>query len=98
LVLYMWLSFRLPLGFYQAPEAQAMKAEVERGIEWCLEMIREGKKKHIERVMEHEDGEEADKKIEYLTKDAVKQWRREGMTSTAWSNLLEGARRAGGTA
>ncbi|CAE6344806.1 unnamed protein product [Rhizoctonia solani] len=97
LVLYMWLSFRLPLGFYQAPEAQAMKAEVERGIEWCLEMIREGKKKHIERVMEHEDGEEADKKIEYLTKDAVKQWRREGMTSTAWSNLLEGARRAGGT-
>ncbi|KAH7340101.1 P-loop containing nucleoside triphosphate hydrolase protein [Rhizoctonia solani] len=35
LVLYMWLSFRLPLGFYQAPEAQSMKAEVERGIEWC---------------------------------------------------------------
>ncbi|CAE6434530.1 unnamed protein product [Rhizoctonia solani] len=97
LVLYMWLSFRLPLGFYQAPEAQAMKAEVERGIEWCLEMIRAGKRKHIERVMEDEDGEEdgVAKKIEYLTKDAVQRWRREGMTSAAWSNLLENARRAG---
>ncbi|KAJ1310566.1 hypothetical protein OPQ81_007295 [Rhizoctonia solani] len=96
LVLYMWLSFRLPLGFYQASEAQAMKADVERGIEWCLEMIRAGKKKHIERVMEDEDAEEAErnKKIEYLTRDAVQQWRRNGMTPAAWSNLLENARRA----
>ncbi|CAE6441510.1 unnamed protein product [Rhizoctonia solani] len=92
LVLYMWLSFRLPLGFYQAPEAQSMKAEVERGIEWCLEMIRAGKKKHIERVLEDED--EQKKKIEYLTRDAVQQWRRDGMTTAAWSNLLETARRA----
>ncbi|CAE6446148.1 unnamed protein product [Rhizoctonia solani] len=95
LVLYMWLSFRLPLGFYQAPEAQAMKAEVEKGIEWCLEMIRAGKKKHIERVLEDEEAEESEskKKIEYLTKDAVEQWRRGGSTSAAWSNLLEDARR-----
>ncbi|CAE6444340.1 unnamed protein product [Rhizoctonia solani] len=94
LVLYMWLSFRLPLGFYQAPEAQAMKTEVERGIEWCLEMIREGKKKHIERVLEDEDAEEDEpkKKIEYLTRDAVQQWRRDGKTTAAWSNLLENAR------
>ncbi|CAE6477789.1 unnamed protein product [Rhizoctonia solani] len=96
LVLYMWLSFRLPLGFYQAPEAQAMKTEVERGIEWCLKMIREGKKKHIERVLEDEDEDEdeRERKIEYLTKDAVQQWRREGKTTAAWSNLLENARQA----
>ncbi|CUA72132.1 ATP-dependent RNA helicase SUV3L, mitochondrial [Rhizoctonia solani] len=97
LVLYMWLSFRLPLGFYQAPEAQAMKTEVEKGIEWCLEMIRASKKKHIERVLEDEDEEaeaEPKKKIEYLSKDAVQQWRREGMTPAVWSNLLENARRA----
>ncbi|GAB1517079.1 RNA helicase [Rhizoctonia solani] len=95
LVLYMWLSFRLPLGFYQAPEAQMMKAEVERGIEWCLEMIREGKKKHVERVMESEEEKDRVEKIEYLSRDAVQKWRREGATPTAWSNLLDGARRAG---
>jgi ATP-dependent RNA helicase SUPV3L1/SUV3 len=97
LVLYMWLSYRLPLGFYQASQAQIMKNEVEKGIEWCLERIRSKKIKNADSSFEEEVEEKpTEHHIEYLTRGEVERWRREGMTSAAWGDLLENARRATG--
>lgn len=36
LVLYLWLSFRLPVAFYQSEEAHALKERTEKALDWCL--------------------------------------------------------------
>lgn len=36
LVLYLWLSFRNAMAFYDADKAYELKARVERVLEWCL--------------------------------------------------------------
>lgn len=36
LVLYLWLSFRLPVAFYQSEEAFALKERTEKALDWCL--------------------------------------------------------------
>ncbi|KAG8746167.1 RNA helicase [Ceratobasidium sp. 414] len=96
LVVYMWLSYRLPLGFCQVHEAEQLKAEVERGIEWCLEQIktksmrRQPKKiagSVVERLMAERGEPEA--KIQYLTRDAIDRWRGQGSTAAAWDQLLK---------
>ncbi|KAG8784919.1 RNA helicase [Ceratobasidium sp. 428] len=97
--IYMWLSYRLPLGFYQAYEAQELKAEVEKGIEWCLEQIKTKKLRRrmnriagpeVEKLAEEKEKEKPEAKIPYLTRDAVEQWRRRGSTPDAWQQLLKG--------
>lgn len=103
LVLYMWLSYRLPLGFYQGQEAEYMKGEVEKGIEWCLERVRaqqrrKGKGKQVlEEETAHElEGSEPKNQIKYLTRDALERWRSQGATADAWSQLLKKDQRASG--
>ncbi|KAG9092337.1 RNA helicase [Ceratobasidium sp. 370] len=95
LVVYMWLSYRLPLGFYQTHEAGQLKVEVEKGIEWCLKQIktrRMRKQPHriagsvIERLMAERKPEA---KIQYLTRDAIEQWRSQGSTTAVWDRLLK---------
>ena len=39
LVLYLWLSFRNAMAFYDADSAYALKARVERALEWCLRRV-----------------------------------------------------------
>ncbi|KAH0830158.1 P-loop containing nucleoside triphosphate hydrolase protein [Lanmaoa asiatica] len=39
LVLYLWLSFRNAMAFYEADEAYELKARVERALEWCLRQV-----------------------------------------------------------
>ncbi|KAJ8591466.1 P-loop containing nucleoside triphosphate hydrolase protein [Rhizopogon salebrosus TDB-379] len=36
LVLYLWLSYRLPVAFYQSEEAHALKERSEKALDWCL--------------------------------------------------------------
>lgn len=36
LVLYLWLSYRLPVAFYQSEEAYALKERTEKALDWCL--------------------------------------------------------------
>lgn len=36
LVLYLWLSYRLPVAFYQSEEAYALKERTESALDWCL--------------------------------------------------------------
>jgi hypothetical protein len=95
LVVYMWLSYRLPLGFYQGHEAEEMKNEVERGIEWCLERIRAEKlkgKMHSKEAAEEEllnEKARSKRQIQYLSRDAVEQWRSQGSTAAAWDHMLK---------
>ncbi|KAF8602745.1 P-loop containing nucleoside triphosphate hydrolase protein [Ceratobasidium sp. AG-I] len=104
LVLYMWLSYRLPLGFYQGQEAENMKAEVEKGIEWCLERVRaqqSRKGKKVPREEQSGETEESEKEapkdqIKYLTRDALERWRSQGATADVWSRLLEKDQRMSG--
>ncbi|KAG9124396.1 RNA helicase [Ceratobasidium sp. 392] len=93
---YLWLSYRLPLGFYQAQEAGELKTEVEKGIEWCLEQIKTKKMRRrsnkiagsvVERLIA--DKEKSEGKIQYLTRHAVEQWRRQGSTADVWQELLK---------
>lgn len=37
LVLYLWLSYRLPVAFYQSEEAYALKERTEKALDWCLQ-------------------------------------------------------------
>lgn len=39
LVLYLWLSFRNAMAFYDADKAYELKARVERALEWCLRQV-----------------------------------------------------------
>lgn len=39
LVLYLWLSFRNAMAFYEADKAFELKARVERVLEWCLRQV-----------------------------------------------------------
>jgi len=39
LVLYLWLSFRNAMAFYEADKAYELKARVERALEWCLRQV-----------------------------------------------------------
>lgn len=39
LVLYLWLSFRNAMAFYEADKAYELKARVERVLEWCLRQV-----------------------------------------------------------
>lgn len=39
LVLYLWLSFRNAMAFYEADKAYELKARVERALEWCLHQV-----------------------------------------------------------
>ncbi|KAG9095850.1 RNA helicase [Ceratobasidium sp. UAMH 11750] len=95
LVVYMWLSYRLPLGFYQSHEAEQLKAEVERGIEWCLEQIKTGRTrrqpfKYSGSVVERLTAErKPEAKIQYLTRDAIEQWRSQGSTPAVWEQLVK---------
>ena len=36
LVLYLWLSYRLPVAFYQSEEAYTLKERTEKALDWCL--------------------------------------------------------------
>ncbi|QRW00869.1 ATP-dependent RNA helicase SUV3L, mitochondrial [Ceratobasidium sp. AG-Ba] len=103
LVVYLWLSYRLPLGFYQAYETAHLKVEVERGIEWCLKQIKARKAVGRQRRREEalldrlsappeEQNFKPEKKIEYLTRDAIERWKRQGSTSDAWHQLLKNNR------
>jgi hypothetical protein len=95
LVLYMWLSYRLPLGFYQGHEAEDMKNEVEKGIEWCLERIRAEKLKGKPRMEDADqvellnEKERSKRQIQYLSREAVEEWRSQGSTAAAWDHLLK---------
>ncbi|KAG1736906.1 P-loop containing nucleoside triphosphate hydrolase protein [Suillus paluster] len=39
LVLYLWLSYRLPVAFYQSEEAYALKERTEKALDWCLRNV-----------------------------------------------------------
>ncbi|KAG1799374.1 P-loop containing nucleoside triphosphate hydrolase protein [Suillus plorans] len=39
LVLYLWLSHRLPVAFYQSEEAYALKERTEKALDWCLRNV-----------------------------------------------------------
>lgn len=39
LVLYLWLSYRLPVAFYQSQEAYALKERTEKALDWCLQNV-----------------------------------------------------------
>lgn len=39
LVLYLWLSFRLPVAFYQSEEAYTLKERTEKALDWCLRNV-----------------------------------------------------------
>ncbi|KAG1774782.1 mitochondrial degradasome RNA helicase subunit C terminal-domain-containing protein [Suillus placidus] len=39
LVLYLWLSYRLPVAFYQSEEAYALKERTEKALDWCLQNV-----------------------------------------------------------
>ncbi|KAG2359739.1 P-loop containing nucleoside triphosphate hydrolase protein [Suillus spraguei] len=39
LVLYLWLSYRLPVAFYQSQEAYALKERTEKALDWCLRNV-----------------------------------------------------------
>lgn len=102
LVVYLWLSYRLPLGFYQGQEATQLKNDVEHGIEWCLKQIKvkkaagKGKRNQgrvvIDRLLAGSEEENPDhqpeRKIEYLSRDAMEKWKTSGRTPDAWNQLL----------
>jgi len=52
LVLYIWLSFRNAMAFYDADEAYALKARVEGALEWCLWQVSSRAQGHRRRVLE----------------------------------------------
>ena len=39
LVLYLWLSFRNAMAFYDSDKAYELKSRVERALEWCLRQV-----------------------------------------------------------
>ncbi|OJA11184.1 hypothetical protein AZE42_06253 [Rhizopogon vesiculosus] len=95
LVLYLWLSYRLPVAFYQSEEAYALKERTEKALEWCLQNMSTRVRDRRPASFELRTGSEDEDGVEYRRTPAARSQEQSGRElGVKYAKLVNAERRS----